>query len=89
MYECEIGQGLLGNSVARAMGGAVARFRTPRFQFPDFVPDFRISYRIYGFRTPKRLYRLRALFSCLEGLLHLFWEFRRPNCSAMRKAKLR
>ena len=23
MYECEIGQGLLGNSVARAMGGAV------------------------------------------------------------------
>ena len=44
MYECEIGQGLLGNSVARAMGGAVARFRTPRFQFPDFVPDFRISY---------------------------------------------
>ena len=23
MYECEIGQGLLGNSVARAVGGAV------------------------------------------------------------------
>ena len=23
MYKCEIGQGLLGNSVARAMGGAV------------------------------------------------------------------
>ena len=29
MYECEIGQGLLGNSVARAVGGAVQNATLP------------------------------------------------------------
>ena len=62
---------------------------TPVEMYSTNIPDFRISYRISGFRTPKRLCRLRAPFSCLEGLLDLFWEFRRPNCSAMCKAKLR
>ena len=72
------------------MGSTPDLRRTYAFGFVRFTLGPRKdAYRISGFRTPKRLCRLRAPFSCLEGLLDLFWEFRRPNCSAMCKAKLR
>ena len=49
MYECEIGQGLLGNSVARAVGGAVqnATLPGPPHIQDDFAAASYVEFQIF------------------------------------------